>query len=134
MCEVGDIIVIDNYKDGDVELSRHSFVVVQNEGGCIKGLRFDIIALVMSSFKNEKHRHSKLQYDNIPVAAEEQDIRVGGNGKDGYIKANQFYYFQLERLRYRAIGSLKPEVLETVLDYINSYLMTEPKLIIDNLY
>jgi len=35
MCKVGDIILVQNYKDNDIELSRHSFVIISDKAGKI---------------------------------------------------------------------------------------------------
>ena len=133
MCEIGDIIVIEKYKDGNRDLSRHSFVVIQDEGGCIKGLNFDIIALVMSSFKDEQKRKRKMQYDNFPIVPDDRDLSGDGNEKDGYIKADQFYFFQKANLEYRVIGRLKDDILLLLFEFIETELKEDPKLIIDNL-
>ena len=45
MCKYGDIIVIDKYKTEDgFDMSRHSFIVVNDREGIIKGFSYDIIA------------------------------------------------------------------------------------------
>lgn len=132
MCEVGDIIVIEKYKDGDQELTKHSFVVIQNEGGCIRGLNFDIIALVMSSFKDEKQKQRKLQYDNFPIVPSDEDL-TQGNAREGYVKADQFYYFRTDSLEYQVIGKIKEDILSLLFEFINTELKENPKLIIDNL-
>lgn len=45
MCKYGDIIVIDKYKTEDgFDMSRHSFIVVDDREGIIKGFSYDIIA------------------------------------------------------------------------------------------
>lgn len=35
MCKVGDIILVNSYKDNGKNLSRHSFVVISDEEGKI---------------------------------------------------------------------------------------------------
>lgn len=71
MCKVGDIIVVNNY---------------------------DIICNVMSSFKNEEQRRKKLSYPgNFPITHNDSAV-INGNEKDGYIKAEQLYYFNKEKL------------------------------------
>jgi hypothetical protein len=37
MCKIGDIIVVQKYKSDGIELSKHSFVVIEDNGGDIKG-------------------------------------------------------------------------------------------------
>ena len=56
MCKVGDIILINNYKHGNKNLSHHSFVVMNDEAGKISGLSYDMICNVLSSYKNEEQK------------------------------------------------------------------------------
>lgn len=60
MCKAGDIILVNDYQDSKITISHHSFVVINDEGGQIQGLDYDIICNVMSSFKNEEQRKKKL--------------------------------------------------------------------------
>lgn len=107
MCKKGDIILIKEYKDGENVLSRHSFVVIDDEGGRVCGLDYDFVALVMSSFKDEQQRKRKLEYPgNFEITAADKQMQSWANGKDGYIKAEQFYYFEKPKLNFRVIGSL----------------------------
>lgn len=50
MCQIGDIIVVYRYKDGNKTLSTHSFVVLDDNNGQIQGIDFDFVGLVMSLF------------------------------------------------------------------------------------
>ena len=54
MCKIGDIILVNRYKDKDKILGRHSFVVISDENGEIHGLPYDMICNVFSSFKSEE--------------------------------------------------------------------------------
>lgn len=123
MCKRGDIIFVEHYIDNGKQLPRHSFVVIDDDGGKVKGLDFDIIALVMSSFKNEAQRKKKLSYGtNFPVtSADEEGKPDWAHGKDGYIKAEQFYYFDKSRLSYRVIGELNKDTLRALFEFIQSF-------------
>ena len=48
----------------------------------------------MSSFKNAKQNQWKLEYypANFPIVFDDRFVK-NNNGKEGYIKANQLYYF-----------------------------------------
>ena len=61
------------------------------------------------------------------------DIIVIEKYKDGYIKADQFYFFQKANLEYRVIGRLKDDILLLLFEFIETELKEDPKLIIDNL-
>lgn len=118
MCKVGDIILINEYKDGDRLLSRHSFVVIDDDKGEIRGCPYDFIANVLSSFKNEKQRNRKLSYmGNFPISHNDTDTNPHNN-KDGYIKMDQLYYFNKEKISYTVIGSIKPEIFNLLLEFL----------------
>ena len=136
MCKKGDIILIKEYKDGENVLSRHSFVVIDDEGGRVCGLDYGFVALVMSSFKDEQQRKRKLEYPgNFEITAADKQMQSWANGKDGYIKAEQFYYFEKPKLNFRVIGSLTEDTWDALVDFIEelSTRGVEIKQILDNL-
>jgi len=94
MCNVGDIILVDGYKHAGRDLSKHSFVVLDNDAGSIQGLDYTIVCNVLSSFKSDKQKAKKLSYPgNFEITHD--DIAVSsGNTKDGFIKTEQFYYLK----------------------------------------
>lgn len=63
MCKIGDIILVEKYKDRGKTLGRHSFVVIDDQDGEIHGLPYDMICNVFSSFKDEEQKKRKF----IPV-------------------------------------------------------------------
>ena len=132
MCVVGDIILIDKYKHKEHSLSRHSFVVLSIEADKIEGLDYDFICNVLSSFKNEKQREKKLSYvGNFEITNADRSV-VGGNTKDGFIKSEQFYYFNRQNISYSIIGKLNSDVFNRLVEFIES--LDQPiEHIIDNL-
>lgn len=132
MCKVGDIILVNQYKHGEKILDRHSFVVLSDESGQIEGLDYDIICNVMSSFKNEEQKQRKLSYPgNFPITYNDSDVK-NNDGIDGYIKADQLYFFKKEALDFVVIGNLKEDIFELLIKFIESY-SGEFQEIIDNL-
>lgn len=131
MCKVGDIIVVRNYKSQGREIKRHSFVVLSTDGGKIQGLDYDMVCNVMSSFHSEEHRQKKLSYPGNLLYEAEQERVQGGHGKPGYIKAEQFYYFERSKIDYYVIGSVTSELFATLVEFINS--LDEVEHVIDNL-
>lgn len=112
--------MIDNYVSEGVSLNRHSFVVIEDEGDKIQGVPYDFVCNVMSSFKDEEQKARKLSYPgNFPVAASDASV-PGGNGKNGYIKADQFYYFNKSKIDYTVIGSVNADVFDELLDFIEN--------------
>ena len=90
MCKLGDIIVINKYIGDDSEIvSKHSFVVINDNPGFIEGLHYDFVSNVLSSFKSEEQRIRKLRFEeNIEIVAEQIISDIPVNNKSGYIKAD----------------------------------------------
>ena len=132
MCNVGDIIVIENFQHNGKKLGRHSFVVLSDDGRQIQGLDYDLICNIMSSFKDEKQKKKKLSFPgNFPIVPEDLET-IEGNNKSGYIKAEQLYYFNKAKISFIVIGSLKEEIFNLLLQFIEEEL-EEFEQIIDNL-
>ena len=132
MCNVGDIILVEAYKHAGRDLSRHSFVILDNEAGKVQGLDYSIVCNVLSSFKDAKQRAKKLSYPGNFEITHKDTIVPNGNTKDGFIKAEQFYYFDTSTLDYTVIGSIRPEVFNRLLEFIDN-LKILPERIKDNL-
>lgn len=132
MCQIGDIILVQKYKDHGQDLSRHSFVVISDENEEIQGLTYDFIANVLSSFKSDTQRERKLKYPgNFPIDSSDTETNPHNN-KSGYVKADQLYYFAKDKLSYTVIGTMKPDVFNELMNFIeNSDFDFED--IIDNL-
>lgn len=131
MCKVGDIIVVKDYKSHGASIKRHSFVVLSTDKGQITGLEYDLVCNVMSSFHSEEHKKSKMKYPgNFEYSAGQENID-NGHGKDGYIKAEQFYYFDRNKIDFYVLGNVDPELFNALLEFINS--LEEIEHIVDNL-
>ena len=122
MCKLGDIIVINRYIGEDYqELNKHSFVVINDKPDFIEGLRYDMITNVMSSFKSEEHRMKKLRYEeNVEIISEKIISKIPINNKSGYIKANQFIYFDKSKIDYYVLGHISDELLDELIMVIVS--------------
>lgn len=131
MCKVGDIIVVRNYVSQGKTLDKHSFVVLSTDHGKIQGLDYDLVCNVMSSFHSEKQRERKLAYPgNFEYAANAENIRKG-HGKAGYIKAEQFYYFDSSKTDFYVLGNVTQELFNALIEFINQ--LSDIEIIIDNL-
>ena len=118
MCQIGDIILIQRYKDSGNLLNRHSFVVIDDEPDQINGVSYDMICNVMSSFKTKTQRERKMSYPgNFPVVFEDRIVE-NDNEREGYIKADQLYYFQKDSLDYEVIGRIKPDIFNLLMEFI----------------
>jgi len=132
MCKIGDIILIKTYKDGKNNLGRHSFIVIDDRKDFIEGLPYDMICNVLSSFKNDEQKKRKLGYEgNFPISHDDT-ITDPHNGNNGYVKADQLYYFNKDKIDYQVIGNVLPEILNLLFEFISesNFPIVE---IIDNL-
>lgn len=130
MCEIGDIILVKKYASHGTEIGKHSFVVINTDDGEIQGLPYDLVCNVMSSFHSEEHKEKKLRFKgNLQVNKEDVQI-PNGNNKEGYIKADQFYYFKRAEIDYIVIGSVSIDLYLQLINYINQLDKVED--IIDN--
>jgi hypothetical protein len=133
VCRVGDIILIRNYQSQGVKLGQHSFIVIADEPGEIRGLSYDIICNVMSSFKNEEQRKKKLKFPgNFPISHDDSKIK-NNDGIDGFVKAEQLYYFKKDKIDYIVIGKIKEDIFNLLLDFIETELDVSLEDITDNL-
>ena len=123
MCRLGDIILIKEYKNSTGELiGQHPFIVLNDKGGEISGLPFDLTCSVMSSFKSDRHKSNKLKYkENVEVTIKDGVI------KDGFIKADQIHYFKKSLIDFSVIGSVTPELFNYLMKVIQE-LSKENKL------
>lgn len=132
MCKIGDIILVDNYKDNGCNLNKHSFIVIEEENGTIEGVPYDFICNVMSSFKNDEQKLRKLRYPgNFPISHNDT-VTDPHNTKDGFVKTDQLYYFKKDNINFKVIGNVIPEVLDMIFDFIENSDF-EFSHIIDNL-
>lgn len=120
MCQIGDIIVVNKYKHEGVEITRHSFVVIDDENGVIQGLPYDFVANVLSSFKGNKQRERKLSYPgNFPILHNDTNTDPD-DGRDGFVKADQLYYFSKKNIDYSVIGEVKEEKFNELISFIEN--------------
>ena len=119
MCQIGDIILVYNPIRNRRPIGTHSFLVLDDSQGQIRGLDFDFVGLIMSSMDTEQKHDKLMRYDgNFSITPDEQDIKQGGNGKRACVKAEQFYYFNKNRIRYRVIGRMNEDVFNLLLEFI----------------
>ena len=119
MCKLGDIIVVKEYFGSDgKKVNQHSFVVINDEKDMIEGLSYDFVANVMLSFHDKKHKAKKLKYkSNLPIK-EEKITSKDLNDKGGYIRADELYYFNKEKIEYKVIAYMDHELLDELIQLI----------------
>lgn len=119
MCKKRDLILVEKYESTGIPIGRHTFVVIEDTKGEIRGVSYDMVCNVLSSFKDDEQRKRKLSYaGNFPITASDTSVK-DGNSKEGYIKADQFYYFKKEKIEYQVIGSISREKFKLLMEFIN---------------
>ncbi len=132
MCKVGDIILLEKYNHKSSEVDRHSFIVLSTKNGQIGGLEYNLTCNVLSSLKNEKQKKKKLSYPgNFEIKNKDEKV-IDGNSNDGYVKAEQIYYFDTSITEFRVIGMVTPEFFNDLIEFINN-LKIDLEHITDNL-
>ena len=128
MCKFGDVIVVKDYiGDDGKRIKKHSFVVIDDTPGVIKGLNYNLVTNVMSSFHDEKQRIKKLRYkENLEICSEDI-ISLTKNSKNGYIKADQLYYFDKNKLDYYVFAKVDSQLLDELIKLVIQ-LSVEEKL------
>ena len=128
MCKFGDVIVVKDYiGDDGKRIKKHSFVVIDDTPGVIKGLNYNLVTNVMSSFHDEKQRIKKLRYkENLEICSEDI-ISLTKNSKNGYIKADQLYYFDKNKLDYYVFAKVDSQLLDELVKLVIE-LSVEEKL------
>lgn len=122
MCEVGDIIIVNKYKgDDNSELSKHTFIIVDDNGGEIYGLPFDLVANVMSSIKDDNHKNKKLRHEENMLFRPSDYAKVcsAHNQKEAFVKADQLFYFRKAEISYIIFGKATQEILEELFNLLN---------------
>lgn len=119
MCKLGDIIVVKEFKDKNGEIvPKHSFVVINDEPDYVEGLRYDFVSNMMCSFHNKEHKNKKLRFEENFLIKEELITGEKINNKEGYIKADQLYYFNKTLIEYQVIAHMEPELLDELVQLI----------------
>ena len=129
MCRIGDIILVEEFigTDGST-VSRHPFIVIDDNGGEIQGMPFDFVGSMTSSFegKEEEYKERKLSHEeNLEITVND------GVKKDGYVKADQIHYFKKDSVQYRVVGQVTVELFNALMGLIQ-YLKLSGKLIINS--
>ena len=66
---------------------------------------------MLCSFHDDKHRKKKLSYkENMLILNNDITIK-NGNDLEGFIKADQLYYFNKKNIKYYIVGNINPDVL-----------------------
>lgn len=115
MCKLGDVIIIKEFKNENNEIvKKHSFVVISDEKDIVESLEYDFVSNMMCSFHDEFHKRKKAKFKCNLTINEEFVEGKKINNKEGYIKADQLYYFKKENIEYKVIAHMSEELLEKI--------------------
>lgn len=119
MCKLGDIIVVKKFKDSKgVIVPKHSFVVINDEKNFIQGYSYDFISNILCSFHNKRHKNHKLNIESNLMINKNQIIGDGINEKDGYVRADELFYFKKEKIEYKVIAHMNDDLLSDLVKLI----------------
>ncbi len=119
MCKLGDIIVVKEFKDQNgTTVPKHSFVVINDEPNFIEGFEYDFISNALCSFHNEKHKKYKLSIEGNLEINPNQIHGHNINSKNGYIRADELFYFNKKKIEYKVIAHMDAELLDKLVQLI----------------
>ncbi len=120
MCKLGDIIVVNKYvAENGEKIGRHSFIVIDDNADSIQGIEYTHVTTVISSFKDEEQRKSKLKHKgNLEIVEFEKNGNTKEFKKPSYIKADKLFYFNKNKLDYYVFGRISDELLDELVKLI----------------
>ena len=130
MCKVGDIILVEHFNNEFGKgVERHPFIIISTKQRFINMIPFDIMAVLLSSFKNEDHKTNKLTYEgNIEIK------RHDGVKKDSFIKAKDLYCFDSKNTKFIKVGTVDVELFLKLQKEISYFIKNgKVKIIASNL-
>lgn len=122
MCKIGDILLIYNARNKR-PIGMHPFIVLDDRNGKVSGIySYNFIGLLLTSANTEEKKERLKQIQgNFPIS---EDDKIMDSGKDednrySYVEADQFFYFDKDKIKYIHIGNIQPEIHNLIIEYIN---------------
>lgn len=121
MCKIGDILLIYNAKNRK-PIGMHPFIVLDDSNGTVSGVySYDFIGLLLSSANTDEKKERLRKIDgNFPISPEDKimDESKTEDNRYSYVKADQFFYFDKNKIRYIHIGTIEPDIYNLIIDFI----------------
>lgn len=121
MCKIGDILLIYNAKNRK-PIGMHPFIVLDDTNGKVSGVySYDFIGLLLTSANTEEKKERLRQIEgNFPIA---EDDKIMNEGKEqdnrySYVEADQFFYFDKNKINYIHIGKIEPDIYNLIIEFI----------------
>ena len=120
MCKIGDIILINNAKDNKGYVGQHPFIVIDDQGGTVRGLyEYDFIALLTSSMETDEKIEKMRKYPgNLPLKKEDKTVFSPKINKDAFVQADKFFYFHKEKISFSSYGQLNGDIYDLLIEFI----------------
>lgn len=136
MCKIGDILLIFNARNKK-PVGMHPFIVLDDTNGKVSGIySYDFIGLLLTSADTEEKKERLKQIDgNFPIAENDKIMDEGKSSDNRYsfVEADQFFYFDKDKIKYIHIGTLEPDIFNLIIEFIeeNSQDGVQIKRILD---
>ena len=121
MCKVGDILLIFNARNKRA-VGMHPFIVLDDRNGKVSGVySYDFIGLLLTSADTEEKKERLKQIDgNFPIAEEDKIMNSSktNDNRYSYVEADQFFYFDKNKIKYIHIGTLEPDIYNLIIEFI----------------
>lgn len=122
MCKIGDILLIYNAKNKK-PVGMHPFIVLDDTNGKISGVySYDFIGLLLTSANTEEKKERLRNIEgNFPIS---EDDKIIDKSKDkdnrySYVEADQFFYFDKDRIKYIHLGAIQPDIYNLIVEFIH---------------
>lgn len=100
----------------------HPFIVLDDRNGKVSGVYgYDFIGLLLTSADTEEKKEKLKQIEgNFPISKDDKIMNLGkdSDNRDSYVEADQFFYFDKEKINYIQIGSIHPDIYNIILEFI----------------
>ena len=121
MCKVGDILLIFNARNRK-PVGMHPFIVLDDTNGKVSGVySYDFIGLLLTSADTEEKKERLKRIDgNFPIAEEDKIMNSSktNDNRYSYVEADQFFYFDKNKIKYIHIGTLEPDIYNLIIEFI----------------
>lgn len=122
MCKIGDILLIFNAKNNKYSVGPHPFIVLDDNAGTVKGIySYDFVGLLVSSADTEEKKERLKKFEgNFPLVTDDKIMNSNfrSENRDGYVKADQFFYFDKNKISYVHIGKVVQDAFDIIVEFI----------------
>lgn len=121
MCKIGDILLIYNARNRK-PVGVHPFIVLDDSNGTISGMySYDFIGLLLTSADTEEKKERLKKIDgNFPISPDDKIIDESKNkdNRYSYVEADQFFYFDKNKIKYIHLGIIDPDIYNLIVEFI----------------